>query len=196
MKKHEHKPDFHKLCSPGQMHTWALISQLIFFFFLTSTGGFFWEVLLFLIKEGRFYNRGFLYGPWLPVYGVGALLLYLLLNRLKKKPLYVFLLAACIGTGLELVIGFILDHVWELRYWDYSGCFLNFCGYICLASAFGFGIAGMLWVCFLSGFLSRIWFLLSIHFRRAVNTILILLFLLDCAAALIFPNIGRGITFH
>ena len=44
---------------------------MIFFFFVTSVGGFLWEVLIFFVKDGRFRNRGFLYGPWLPVYGAG-----------------------------------------------------------------------------------------------------------------------------
>lgn len=174
---------------------WTLLSQLIIFFFLASIGGFLWEVLIFLVKEGQFRNRGFLYGPWLPVYGCGAVLIYILLVKLEKHPFTVFLLSAVIGTGLELAIGWFLDTVWNLHYWDYSGYFLNFRGYICLWSAVGFGIAGTVWVCYLSGLCSRLWFRLTGRWRRGINTLLILLFVLDCAAALIFPNAGRGVTF-
>lgn len=195
MKKYDHKPDFHKLCSPGQKHIWAYISQLIFYFFLASIGGFLWEVLIFLVKEGQYHNRGFFYGPWLPVYGVGAVLLYIVLQKVKKHPIAVFLLSVSIGTVLELAIGWLLDAVWGMRYWDYSSYLLNFRGYICLWSALGFGIAGTIWVCFLSGFLEKLWFKIPLKTRRAINTVLILLFILDCAAALIFPNAGNGITF-
>lgn len=195
MKRREHLPDFHQLCAPEQHDTAHLISQLIFFFFLTAVGGFLWEVMIFLIKEGQFRNRGFLYGPWLPVYGVGAVLFYLLLADLKNHPIAVFFLSSLIGTGLELVIGWFLDAVWGLRYWDYSGYMFQFRGYICLWSALGFGVAGVLWICLLSRFLTRLWLRLPDSVCRAVNTLLVLLFILDCAAALIFPNIGVGITF-
>lgn len=195
MKKNGHKPDFHKLCAPGRIHNWAIVSQLIFFFFLASSGGFLWEVLLFLVKEGSYRNRGFLYGPWLPVYGVGAVLIYALLTFLRKHPVRVFFLSALIGSGIELFIGWILDVIWNRRYWDYHGYFLNLNGYICLWSALGFGIAGMIWVCFLAGPLAKLWFCLSKKWRFGINALLILLFLFDCAAALIFPNAGTGITF-
>lgn len=196
MEKQKHMPDFKSLCTPGQSYSKEnLLSQLIFFFFTGSAAGFFWEVLIFLVKENRFRNRGFFYGPWLPIYGVGAVLLFLLLIKIKNHPIAVFLLSAVLGTAWELTAGWLLDAVWDLRYWDYSGYTFNFRGYICLWSALGFGLAGAVWVCFLSGFLSRLWLLVPSRIRRGVSTILILLFLVDCAAALIFPNAGRGITF-
>lgn len=195
-----HKP--HQLCSTEQKQIPFLISQMIFFFFLTSIGGYLWEIAIFLIKDGVFRNRGFLYGPWLPVYGVGAVLFYLLLgNPLQRKtakkhhPISVFFLSMLIGTLLELVIGYILNVVWGLRYWDYSEYFCNFHGYICLVSTLGFGIAGTIWVCFLSGFLTRIWLKIPKWLRKDINITLILVFVIDCVAALILPNIGNGITF-
>lgn len=171
------------------------ISLLLFYFFTASLCGFLWEVLIFLVREGHFRNRGFLYGPWLPVYGSGAVLLYLLLDKIKRQPVKAFLYSLLIGTSLELLIGWVLDYFWELRYWDYSTSFLNFRGYICLISALGIGLAGSLWVCFLSAPLERLWFAIPEKIRRTAMTLLILLFVLDCTAALIFPNTGRGITF-
>lgn len=195
MKKSNHMPDFHKLCKPVQNHKKSLISRLVFFFFLASIGGFLWEVLIFLVKDGRFANRGFLYGPWLPVYGVVAILFSLLLGKKKNQPVTVFLLSLLVGTLLELVTGWFLNTVWNLRYWDYTGYLLDFRGYICLFSALGFGIAGVLWVCLLAGRCEKLWLWLPPRFCRVLNTLLFLLFLCDCAAALIFPNTGRNITF-
>ncbi len=184
-----------KCCPTGSKPGRENVSQLIFFFFAASVGGFLWEVLIFLIKENKFRNRGFLYGPWLPVYGVGAVLFYILLRKQEKRPFAVFFLSTAIGTGLELLIGWLLHMAWGLRYWDYTGSPLNLKGYICLWSALGFGIAGTFWVCFFSGFLARLWMLIPERLRRGGNTLLLLLFLVDCTAALIFPNTGKGITF-
>lgn len=197
MKKHDRLPDFSKHCAPEQTPISFFLSQQIYFFFLGSIGGFLWEVAIFLYRDKTFTNRGFFYGPWLPVYGIGAVLFYLLLGCRRKKihPAGVFFLSAGIGTGLELLIGWFLDAFWDLRYWDYSGYPFHFHGYICLYAAVGFGIAGVLWICVLEAPLTRLWKRLSPKVRLGLNTLLLLLFAADCAAALIFPNRGAGITF-
>ena len=111
------------------------------------------------------------------------------------RGISIFFLSALSGSGLELVIGWFLDFLWNLRYWDYSGYFLNFRGYICLASAFGFGVAGVLWVCIFSKILQKWWYHISLDFRKKWNMFWVFIFVIDCAAALIFPNTGHSITF-
>ena len=189
---------------PNSGHTFSMkekrkiiineITKYTFLFFLTSMAGFLWEVLLYLVREGRFRNRGFFYGPWLPVYGAGAVLILLLLRRLQKHPFYCFLLSAAIGTGVELLIGWMLNTFWGLRYWDYSGQRFNWNGYICLTSALGFGAAGALWVCCLSILSLKLWHKIPKRVQLLLITVLFFLFITDIAAALIFPNAGRGIT--
>lgn len=196
MKKQMIHLNFKKL--PGNVNNLSsqeFLSLLLFYFYTASLFGFLWEVLIFLIKEGQFRNRGFLYGPWLPVYGSGAVLLYLLLSKLKRRPIKVFLYSILIGSSLELLIGWVLDFFWGLRYWDYTGYPLNFRGYICLASTLGIGVAGCLWVCLLSSLLQKLWLSIPQKIRRTGTIVLTLLFLLDCVASLILPNTGRGITF-
>lgn len=171
------------------------ISLLVLYFFVASAGGFLWEVLLFFVKEGRFCNRGFLYGPWLPVYGTGAVLMSLFLSSLRRQPAKVFLYSLLTGTSLELIIGIVLDHFWGLRYWDYSNAPLNFQGYICLASALGIGLGGTLWVCLFAPLLKKFWLRLRPKTRKGILLVLLCLFAADCAVALLFPNTGRGITF-
>ena len=195
MKKTKSQPDFRQLCFPEQNHTAYFLSLLFFFYFVASISGYLWEVFLFFRIEGTFCNRGFLYGPWLPVYGIGAVLFYLVCLNISRRPLCVFILTALTGSALELLVGIFLNVFWGLRYWDYSDYPWNFSGYICLYSTFGFGLAGIIWVCLLSPLLKFLWQRCSATFRCAFNTILILLLLLDVSAALIFPNKGTGITF-
>ena len=195
MKRQEHLPDFQELCPPEQKHTSSLLSRQIYYFFLCAIVGFLWEIALVFVTKNDFANRGFLYGPWLPVYGAGGVLFSLLLDRIKKHPITVFFLSSLLGSALELLIGWFLDAIWNLRYWDYRGYLLNYKGYVCLWSALGFGIAGVLWICLLSGVFTNLWLKLTPGLRRGINTILVLLFLLDCAAALILPNMGENITF-
>ena len=118
MKKNKTPQDSGQLL-PRKKAVSFLISQMIFFFFLASMSGFLWEVLIFLFKDGNFRNRGFLYGPWLPVYGAGAVLFYLLLGNplqrilyskpvRKHHPVTIFFPAMLIGSLLELGIGYFL----------------------------------------------------------------------------------------
>ena len=195
MKKNQTQPDFRQLSPPGQKQIADFISLMFFFYFVTSIGGYLWEVLIFLWKDGTFRNRGFLYGPWLPVYGVGAVVFYLFFVKIKDHPVRVFFLSVLVGSGLEFLIGWLLDTFWNLRYWDYSDYPLNLFGYISLYSALGFGIAGVLWVCLFSRLLEKLRFHLPLNFRYTFHTLLVLLLLLDVSAALIFPNTGTGITF-
>ena len=86
MKKQKHLPDFTRLCKPEQNTIQNILSLMIFFFFTGSVCGYVWEVLIFLVKEGTFRNRGFLYGPRLPVYGIGAVLFSVILSPRELLP--------------------------------------------------------------------------------------------------------------
>ncbi len=74
------------------------ITQYIFFFFLGSIPWIPVGSAAFYVQDGTFCNRGFLYGPWLPVYGVGAVLMLLILRRFQKHPVKVFFLAVLLGS--------------------------------------------------------------------------------------------------
>lgn len=215
MKKRSHLPDFADLCSPEQNYITDTVSLEIFFFFLCSIIGFLWEVLLMYFLNDSYVNRGFFYGPWLPIYGIGGVLFHLLLGgRIRHRQassgisfhprrqtpfrlcfLKAFVLTVLLGTGIEFALGWFLDTVLNLRYWDYTTYPLQFRGYVCLWSSLGFGIAGALWICVFSDLFCHLWFRISAKSRRSLNAFLLLLFTIDCAASLIFPNIGHGITF-
>ena len=150
MKRHSNLPDFSKLCAPEQNSIQDAVSLLIHFFFLGSFWGFLWETLIFIAKDNTFHNRGFFYGPWLPVYGIGAVVFYCLFhssretisirslhksNRLflfktKYHPLTIFIKTALLGTALELVItdisAFCQQSDLVLPACSGSACFLKF----------------------------------------------------------------------
>lgn len=179
----EHEGRFYKLMQYG------------YFFFLSAFAGFLWEGTLTLLRDNTVCKRGFFYGPWLPVYGVGGVLFYLLLHRLKKHYVLCFILSAAIGTALELIIGLLIRQVYHLNYWDYSGFYFNYLGLICLLSSVGFGIAGVLWVSYLSRYALLLWNKLSIKKQKTLLLLLLLLFTIDCLIAVPAPNTGRGITY-
>ncbi|WP_130862229.1 putative ABC transporter permease [Bacilliculturomica massiliensis] len=138
---------------------WAKAERYFFCFVLYCILGWIYEVVLGLLYGWGFENRGFLFGPWLPVYGVGALLLVFLLGPVKEKkrrlaglpvtPLLVFLLTVLITTILEYITGAALWALFQRRWWDYSGDFMNLNGFICPRTSIRFGLGGLffLYVC-------------------------------------------------
>ena len=169
--------------------------QWLSFFYLYCIFGWCFESAYVSLKQLRPVNRGFLKGPWLPLYGSGAILVLWMTLPFQNSPVEVYVVGLVGATVLEYFTGEAMVRLFKVRYWDYSSYPYNFHGYICLFSAIGFGIAGMLWICVFSNIFRKYWFSLPPGFRRCFNSMLVLLFLTDCAAALIFPNAGHGITF-
>lgn len=167
----------------------------VLLFFLVSCLGWIWEVGIYLVREGKFVNRGILSGPWLPIYGAGALFLYLLLRPFKRRPLSVFLISMTVCSLLEYLTGFFLERAWGVRWWDYSGMFLNLGGHVCLVSSLLFGCGGLFLVFVLIPVYTGLYHKIPEKGRLAAILILLGLFVMDAAHSADFPNFGRGITY-
>lgn len=168
----------------------------ILLFFLVSFFGWVWEVCIYLAREKRFVNRGITIGPWLPVYGAGALLLYFLLRRWCKRPLPVFLVSMSVCSVLEYATGYFLERMWGVKWWDYSEMFLNLDGHICLMSCLMFGVGGVFLVCILLPLYTAFYHKIPAKARMIVSLCLLLLFVMDAAYSADFPHSGRGITYE
>ncbi len=168
-------------------------------FFLLSFFGWLWEVGIYLVKDGAFVNRGVLMGPWLPIYGCGGVMLVFLLRCLEYKPVWVFFASMTVCSVLEYLASFALERMWGIRWWDYSGEFLNISGRICLLGALLFGVGGWLLVCYAVPYLRLLYRKLwkQETGRRGLQLaclVLLLLFIADAAWAADFPNMGNNIT--
>ena len=109
--------------------------------------GFIYEEICVYINDGVLVKRGTTYGPWIPIYGFGCLLIYFLTVRFRKKPLLVFLVSALSCGALELATGFVLDKFFHIRLWDYSLVILNWGnlnGYICVRSVITWGLFALI----------------------------------------------------
>ena len=112
--------------------------------------GFLYEEVCVYINDGEFFKRGTTYGPWIPIYGFGALIIFFATFKLRKKPLLVFLVSSLLCGTLELVSGYVLDKFFGLRLWDYSLVILNWGnlnGYICVRSVITWGLMGLFFIC-------------------------------------------------
>jgi len=102
------------------------------------------EVILAFYTHKKFINRGFLIGPYCPIYGVGVLLITWLLKRYTDSALVLFVLAMVICMVLEYLTSFVMEKLFNTRWWDYSDKRFNINGRICLETAIPFGIGGLI----------------------------------------------------
>lgn len=115
--------------------------EVFAYFFLYSFLGWVAEVAFHAITAGKFVNRGFLNGPVCPIYGVGVVVILLILGPYVEKPWLVLLVGIALPTFIELVTGWALETFFHNKWWDYSSRKLNFKGYICLEFSILWGVA-------------------------------------------------------
>lgn len=170
-------------------------TTLILIFFIFSHIGWLWEVYVTRKVYGIFANRGFMYGPWLPVYGAGAVLLIVLLDGMRMETGRLFLASAVVCGALEYVTSFFLERVYHAKWWDYSGEFLNFSGRTCLTVMLLFGIAGNFVIRIAAPFFNRCIGKISGRVQRILCLVFGSTFFIDYIISLFHPNQGTGITF-
>ncbi len=118
--------------------------QWVWIFLIYAFLGWCAEEVFHAVRIGKFVNRGFLNGPWCPIYGFGMIQVILFLYPLRRNVLVLFLGSTVLLTLLELVTGFVLNHVFHSRWWDYSDKPFQLGGYICLPFSLAWGVAGTL----------------------------------------------------
>ena len=114
--------------------------NLIYFFAFYSFGGWCIEVLYYFKNEHRFVNRGFLYGPFCPIYGCGAVSLVVFLDNYKNNIFILFFLAVLLTSILEYFTGFILEKAFKTKWWDYTDDPFNIHGRVCLLYSLMWGV--------------------------------------------------------
>ena len=114
------------------------------------------EVTLKYIELKRFINRGFLIGPYCPIYGCGAVLITLLLQKFVNDPITLFVYGIIICSILEYTTSFIMEKLFNARWWDYSTKKFNINGRICLETMIPFGLLGLAIVYIINPFFLKI----------------------------------------
>jgi len=116
---------------------------IVTMFIAFSIIGWIWELLYDFLKHGFIANHGVLHGPWLPIYGFGGIIIYLLLNRFRKHSLIVFMGSFVFCTIIEYCTGWFLETYRFNKWWNYKYMPFNLDGRICLLASIFFGISGL-----------------------------------------------------
>lgn len=115
------------------------------YFFLYSFIGYLIEIVYCSLAEKKLVNRGFLFGPILPIYGTGMLLVLVSTQNVTDNLILTFLVSMAICTVTEYLISWAMEKIFGIKWWDYSEVYrFHINGRVCLANSLAFGIAGLL----------------------------------------------------
>lgn len=115
--------------------------ELVWIFIIYAFIGWCTEVSYAALDRGIFVNRGFLNGPYCPIYGCGVVIVVAALTPLKDNLLILFAGSFLLTSILEYITGFILEKVFHNKWWDYSNKPFNLHGYVCLKFSIYWGLA-------------------------------------------------------
>ena len=118
-----------------------LLYEILSLFFIYSFIGWCAEVSYHALVTGTFVNRGFLNGPFCPIYGIGVLGVIFLLEPVKQNLFLLFLCALLLTSFLEFLTGFILEKLFHARWWDYTDEPFHLGPYVCLKFSLIWGFA-------------------------------------------------------
>ena len=123
-----------------------IITKFMAFFIIYSLFGWILESTYKTIYEKKFINSGFLYGPFCPIYGIGAIIMRLILNEYKDNIFHVFVIGFIALSIWEYAVGWLLEKLFKTKYWDYSEKKFNLNGRICLMNSIFWGILGVVFI--------------------------------------------------
>lgn len=113
--------------------------QWLFFFYMYCFFGWCFESTFVSLKSKKLVNRGFMRGPFLPLYGSGAIMMLVVSMPFRDNVLLTYIAGVIGATALEYVTGVVMEALFKMRYWDYSNRPFNYQGYICLRSSVVWG---------------------------------------------------------
>ncbi len=159
--------------------------KIYFLLFITySFIGWIIEIIDRFKVNKRIVNRGFLIGPYVPIYGCCAILMILLLHSVRN-PITMFAYCILIASTGEYLTSYIMEKVFHARWWDYSDYKYNLNGRICLINCLGFGILGFILIKYLNNFLYNIYSNLNMTTLNIIFYTLITIFTIDLIVSFI-----------
>lgn len=167
------------------------LPQMVIIFALISFGGWVYETIYCSVVEGEFTKRGFLFGPTCPIYGIGALAVWLVLGQISN-PIIVFIIGGFLATVIEYSTGLFLERRFKKKWWDYSMFKFNLHGRICPQASAVFGAFSVTSVFILVPAMLNILMLFSRHTISVMAFIVVTLYFLDTVASLLW----NGPTTH
>lgn len=159
--------------------------DVFWIFILYAFIGWCCEVIFAAVVLGKFVNRGFLNGPFCPIYGFGMLGALFCLTPIKDNLIILFLGSILLTSFLELVVGYVLERMFHTKWWDYSDKPFNLNGYICLAFSLLWGLGCVFVLRLVHPAIQKLIYLVPTPLGYTLLIILYVLFLTDVVLTVI-----------
>ena len=130
-------------------------------------------------KKKIIVSRGFLIGPYLPIFGFGGLLMTLTLEKYRDDLLALFIMSMVICLSIEYFSSYILEKLFKLRWWDYSKKHFNLNGRICLDVGLMFGVAGIISIKFINPIIKHFFSITPINTLKILAIIFAIIISID-----------------
>lgn len=159
--------------------------NLFLLFFIYSFLGYIVEsISVSLMEKKVVWNRGFLVGPYIPIFGTGAMTMILTLQKYKDDIVALFIMSMVVCLTIEYLCSLIAEKIFKLRWWNYSDKLFNINGRICLQNGILFGIGGVLIVKYVNTWIENLILLLPNFLMVTLSIILTIIFVSDTILSL------------
>ena len=155
------------------------VSYWFIIFIIYSFIGWIIDICDIFFHTKKIVNRGFLIGPYCPIYGVGVLLIIFLLKGFTDSPLALFVLASVICMTLEYLTSYVMEKWFNARWWDYSDRKFNLNGRICLETTIPFGLGAMIVIYVVQPFIVNLLNKIPHSITIIIGIILMIIFIID-----------------
>ena len=160
-------------------------------FLIYSMIGYVCEVIYCSVPARHLVNRGFLYGPWLPIYGFGAIIVIVFLEPFRSHWWMVFIFGLILTSALEYFTSWALEKIFHIKLWDYSKHRININGRVCALNSTLFGIMGLFGVYVADPFFAPLILKIPEVLRHYLGDIIIMAFAIDATASIIHMSAFR-----
>lgn len=156
-----------------------ILRNYFLLFIMYSFIGWLVEVINFAIMTHKIVDRGFLIGPYLPIYGFGSIFIVLFLSKYSGDLITLFCMSMILCATLEYITSFIMEKLFHARWWDYSENRFNINGRICLETASLFGLGGCIIIYIVNPIFMKILGFINPVILNILTVVLAIIFIAD-----------------
>lgn len=172
----------------------TIMYNTVFYFIIYSVVGWILESIYRSICDKKLINSGFMYGPYCPIYGFGAIIMIFVLQNLKTNITLLFIGSFVLLSLWEYMVGVILEKVYNTKYWDYSNHRINIQGRVCLTNSIYWGILGVIFTLIIHPFVIKMTALMPVNILKYIDISVLLIMIVDLIISSVKVNkIARNI---
>ena len=164
------------------------LTEVFLLFIIYAFIGWIVEIINNIIVYKKFVNRGFLIGPYCPIYGVGGLIATIFLTKYKESIIVLFVMSMFLFALLEYFTSYLMEKLFKARWWDYTDYRFNINGRICLETLIPFGLLGCFAIYVVNPIIFSIFNITNIVFLRIIALIIFIIFIIDFTVSLKIIN--------